>query len=175
IAASVSGIMAQRLVRKLCSCRTEAPITPEYTQRLLAAGIVEFENRMYLPAGCSLCDNSGYKGRIGIYEILLVDEQIRSAMRNGVRDEEIRNLARSGGMRLMQEDALDKVKQGMTTLEEVLRVVPFDSAVTVRCRNCGKALAPAFLFCPHCGAGTRQAGAAAPRPGLRPAVAKGVN
>jgi type IV pilus assembly protein PilB len=174
IAASVSGILGQRLVRKLCSCRTEAPITPEYTQRLLAAGIVDFENRMYLPAGCNICDNSGYKGRIGIYEILLLDEQIRSAMRNGVRDEEIRNLARSGGMRLMQEDALDKVKQGMTTLEEVLRVVPFDSAVTVRCRNCGKALAPAFLFCPHCGAGTRQAGAAAPRAGLRPA-AKGVN
>jgi type IV pilus assembly protein PilB len=121
-----------------------------------------------------MCDNSGYKGRVGIYEVLLLDEQIRSAMRNGVRDEEIRNLARCGGMRLMLEDALDQVKQGMSSVEEVLRVVPFDSAVTVRCRNCGKALAPAFLFCPHCGAGTRQAGAAAPRAGLRPA-AKGVN
>src|SRR5581483_3857645 len=149
IAASVSGIIAQRLVRKLCKCRTEAPITPDYASRLLAAGIVEFENKMYLPAGCSECDNSGYKGRIGIYEILLLDEQVRSAMRNGVRDEEIRNLARSGGM---------KVMQGVTTLEEVLRVVPFDSTVTVRCRNCGKALAPAFLFCPYCGAGTRQVG-----------------
>ncbi len=170
IAASVTGIIAQRLVRKLCKCRTEVPITPEYASRLLAAGIVEFENKMYLPAGCSECDNSGYKGRIGIYEILLLDEQVRSAMRNGVRDEEIRNLARSGGMKLMQEDALEKVKQGVTTLEEVLRVVPFDSTVTVRCRNCGKALAPAFLFCPYCGAGTRQVGSSAPRAGMKMAT-----
>lgn len=167
IAASVSGIMAQRLVRKLCACRTEAPITSEYASRLLAAGIVDFENKMYLPNGCNICDNSGYRGRVGIYEILLMDEQIRSAMRNGVRDEEVRNLARSGGMRLMQEDALDKVKQGVTTLEEVLRVVPFDTAVTIRCRNCGKALAPAFLFCPYCGAGTRHVGNGAPRAGMK--------
>src|SRR5581483_5073283 len=170
IAASVSGIIAQRLVRKLCKCRTEAPITPDYASRLLAAGIVEFENKMYLPAGCSECDNSGYKGRIGIYEILLLDEQVRSAMRNGVRDEEIRNRARSGGMKLMQEDALEKVKQGVTTLEEVLRGVPFDCTVTVRCRNCGKALAPAFLFCPYCGAGTRQVGSSAPRAGMKMAT-----
>jgi type IV pilus assembly protein PilB len=134
---------------------------------LLAAGIVDFENKMYLPNGCNICDNSGYRGRVGIYEILLMDEQIRSAMRNGVRDEEVRNLARSGGMRLMQEDALDKVKQGVTTLEEVLRVVPFDTAVTIRCRNCGKALAPAFLFCPYCGAGTRHVGNGAPRAGMK--------
>ena len=92
----------------------------------------------------------------------MLDEQIRSAVRSGARDEEIRNLARSGGMRLMQEDALEKVKEGITTMEEVLRVVPFDNALTVRCRACGRALAPAFLFCPYCGAGTRQT-AAAPR------------
>ena len=109
-----------------------------------------------MPVGCSDCDNSGYKGRVGIYELLTMDEQIRSAVRGGVRDEEVRNMARSGGMRLMQEDALEKVKNGITTLEEVLRVVPFDNAMGVRCRNCGKALAPSFLFCPYCGAGTRQ-------------------
>jgi bacterioferritin-associated ferredoxin len=85
----------------------------------------------------------------------MLDEQIRSAIRCGARDEEIRNLARSGGMRLMQEGALEKVKQGITTMEEVLRVVPFDNSVAVRCRNCGRALVPEFMFCPSCGAGTR--------------------
>ncbi len=159
ISASVTAVVAQRLVRKLCACRDMAPMTEDHASRLLAAGIVDFDSNAYVPVGCSECDNSGYKGRVGIYELLLLDEQIRSAIRSGARDEEIRNLARSGGMRQMQEDALEKVKQGITTMEEVLRVVPFDNAVTVRCRNCGRALAPAFLFCPYCGAGTRQVAA----------------
>jgi type II secretory ATPase GspE/PulE/Tfp pilus assembly ATPase PilB-like protein len=157
IASSVTQIIAQRLVRKLCvKCRTQDTISGEYAGRLLAAGIVDFENKMYIPVGCSECDGQGYKGRTGIYEVLNFDEQIRISVRNATRDEELRNLARSGGMRLMHEDALEKVRQGITTLEEVMRVVPFDHGASLRCRNCGKGLAPAFLFCPYCGAGTRQ-------------------
>ncbi|MGI9104534.1 MAG: ATPase, T2SS/T4P/T4SS family [Terriglobales bacterium] len=159
ISASVTAVVAQRLVRKLCVCRDIVPMPDDHAERLLAAGIIDFERTIAVPVGCSDCDNSGYKGRVGIYELLVLDEQIRSAIRSGARDEEIRNLARSGGMRLMQEDALEKVKDGVTTLDEVLRVVPFDNAVTVRCRNCGRALAPSFLFCPYCGAGTRQVAA----------------
>jgi type IV pilus assembly protein PilB len=162
ISASVSAVIAQRLVRKLCVCAEKVAMTDEHGARLLAGGIVDFESQVHIPAGCAKCDGSGYKGRVGIYELLLLDEQIRSAIRSGARDEEIRNLARSAGMRLMQEDALEKVKLGVTTMEEVLRVVPFDNALTVRCRACGHALAPAFLFCPYCGAGSRQS-AAAPR------------
>jgi len=162
IAASVTAVVAQRLVRKLCTCRTEVAMGNEHAERLLAAGIVDFERKMYVPAGCALCDNCGYKGRIGIYELLLLDEQIRAAVRSGMRDEDIKNMARSGGMRLMQEDALEKVKQGITTIEEVLRVVPFDNAIAVRCRACGRALAPAFLFCPYCGAGARQSASLSP-------------
>ncbi|HZQ90697.1 MAG TPA: ATPase, T2SS/T4P/T4SS family [Terriglobales bacterium] len=158
VGASVTGIIAQRLVRKLCKCRDEAPMNDEYASRLLAAGIVDFENRMYLPTGCPECDNSGYKGRVGIYELLVFDEQIRAVVRSNFKDEEVRNLARSGGMKLMQEDALDKVSHGITTLEEVMRTVPFEQGIVSRCRNCGKALAPAFLFCPYCGAGTRHVG-----------------
>ncbi len=155
LASSVTAVIAQRLVRKLCSCREQVDISPEYASRLLAAGIVDFESTMYSPVGCGLCDNLGFKGRVGIYELLIFDEQIRNALRTEFRDDEIRNLARSGGMKLMQEDALDKVKKGVTTLEEVLRVVPFEQAAIARCRNCGKGLAPTFLFCPYCGAGTR--------------------
>ncbi len=71
---------------------------------------------------------------------------------------EIRNLARYGGMRLMQEEALEKVKLGITTLEEALRVVPFDVNPGLRCRSCQRALAQEFLFCPFCGAGAGQPG-----------------
>jgi type IV pilus assembly protein PilB len=156
VASSVSAVVAQRLVRKLCVCRDESPMTQEHASRFLAAGIVDFGSVVYTPAGCTLCDNSGFKGRIGIYELLVLDEQMRAAVRSGMRDEEIRNMARSGGMRLMQEDAMEKVKLGMTTLDEVLRVVPFENVQVHRCRSCGKGLAPSFLFCPYCGAGTRQ-------------------
>jgi len=164
VSASVSAVVAQRLIRKLCDCRKEVPMSTEQASRLLAAGIVEFDNKMFVPAGCANCENSGYKGRVGVYELLVFDEQIRSAVRNNARDEEIRNLARSGGMKLMQEDALDKVRKGVTTVEEVLRSVPFDNATTIRCRTCGKSLAPAFLFCPYCGAGTRQVASSPARP-----------
>jgi rRNA maturation endonuclease Nob1 len=69
-------------------------------------------------------------------------------------------------MKMMQEDALQKVKLGITTIDEVLRVVPFEQQSAVsRCRGCGKALAPAFLFCPYCGAGTRQVASARPSSG----------
>ena len=156
ISASVTGVIAQRLVRKLCICRDMSPMTEDHASRLLAAGIVDFGSNAYIAVGCAECDNSGYKGRVGIYELLMLDEEIRTAIRSGARDEEIRNLARSSGMRLMQEDALEKVKLGITTIEEVLRGVPFDNAVSLRCRSCGRTLAPAFLFCPYCGAGTRQ-------------------
>jgi type II secretory ATPase GspE/PulE/Tfp pilus assembly ATPase PilB-like protein len=156
VASSLSAVVAQRLVRKLCSCRDESPMTQEHASRFLGAGIVDFGNVVYTPAGCALCDNSGFKGRVGIYELLVLDEQMRAAVRSGMRDEEIRNMARSGGMRLMQEDAMEKVKLGVTTLDEVLRVVPFENVQVHRCRSCGKGLAPSFLFCPYCGAGTRQ-------------------
>lgn len=156
VASSVTAVVAQRLVRKLCDCRDEAIMTNEHASRFLGAGIVDFGGKIFIPAGCARCDNSGFKGRIGIYEVLVLDEQMRAAVRSGMRDEEIRNLARSGGMRLMQEDAMEKVKLGLTTLDEVLRVVPFESNQTLRCRVCGKGLAPSFLFCPYCGAGTRQ-------------------
>ena len=172
IAASVTGVIAQRLVRKLCVCRNEVPMTNDYATRLLAAGIVEFESKMFIPVGCEICDGSGYKGRVGIYELLMLDEQIRASLRATFRDEEIRNLARSGGMRLMQEDALEKVQKGITTLEEVLRVVPFEGSQVTRCRVCGKPLAPAFLFCPYCGAGTRQV-ASSPRAAAPPSAKSG--
>jgi type II secretory ATPase GspE/PulE/Tfp pilus assembly ATPase PilB-like protein len=164
VASSVTTIVAQRLVRKLCKCKEQVAMNPEYAARLLAAGIVDFGDKMYMPVGCDLCDNSGYKGRVGIYEVLSMDDQVRSAIRGTSRDEEVRNLARSGGMRLMQEDAMEKVKIGITTLEEAMRVVPFEHESSMRCRTCGKGLAPSFLFCPYCGSGTRQVSAAGRRP-----------
>ena len=151
VASSITAIVAQRLVRKLCSCAVKAPASMEFVTRMKAADIRDVPPYMMMPQGCPACAQTGYKGRVGIYELLVFDDLIRAAVRAGVRDNEIRDLARANDMRMMQEDALEKVARGVTTLEEVLRVVPFDSIVDSTCRRCHKRLPPTFPFCPNCG------------------------
>ena len=154
IATSVTGIIAQRLVRRLCSCRDEVPAGPEWTSRLVQNGVQDPPRRQCIPTGCEVCDMTGYKGRVGIYEILVMNEPIRAAVRSGGRSDEIRALAQSNGMKLMQEYAIDRVRQGLTTLDEVQRVVPFEPIRTTYCSTCQYELSPAFLFCPYCGGKT---------------------
>jgi type IV pilus assembly protein PilB len=151
IAASMTGIIAQRLIRRLCTCRKSAPITPEFTAQLLLNGIASPPEVRYTSIGCDECDLSGYKGRIGIYETLVLDDSIRSAIRDGGRTDTIRALARTGGMRLMHEYALEHVLQGLTTLEEVQRVVPLEQVSVFNCASCLRELSPSFAFCPYCG------------------------
>ncbi len=172
IAASVSGIIAQRLVRKLCSCHDPVPITPQYSSQLLEAGAPELVRTQLIPVGCAECDYTGYKGRVGIYEMLVVDEAIRGALRTAGRAEEIRSLARSSGMRSMQEYALEYLRRGLTTLDEILRVVPMEDVATAACSGCSRELAPTFLFCPSCGARRPQTGSADPS-GLASPISEG--
>jgi len=151
IATSVTGIIAQRLVRRLCSCHAEAPASPDWVARLAQNGVADPPRTQHIPTGCDVCDMTGYKGRIGIYEILVMNDPIRSAIRSGGRSDQIRSLAQNNGMKLMQEYAIERVRQGLTTLDEVLRVIPFEPIRTVFCAACQHELSPAFLFCPHCG------------------------
>lgn len=151
IATSITAIVAQRLVRRLCACREKIATTPEYRSQLLRAGLAKPPATQHIATGCEACDLTGYKGRVGIYEMLTLDETIRSAVRSGRRNDEIRTLARNNGMRLMQECALERVCEGTTTLDEVLRVVPFEDTQTHHCHSCHHELSPAFLFCPYCG------------------------
>jgi type II secretory ATPase GspE/PulE/Tfp pilus assembly ATPase PilB-like protein len=151
IAASVTAILAQRLLRKLCVCHTEKQVTPEYAERLAAAGWMHPPDRIPWPGGCSLCDQTGYKGRVGIYELLFIDEAIRSILRGTYKPDLVRAAARANGMRRMQEDALDKLQAGVTTLEEIVRVVPMESQATSLCERCGHEMPPVFRFCPYCG------------------------
>jgi len=151
IATSVTGIIAQRLVRRLCSCHDSVPAGAAYTARLMQAGMQSPPSTQQVPVGCDACDLTGYKGRVGIYEMLQLDDAIRAAIRTGGRNDEIRTLARSNGMRLMQEYALERVREGLTTLDEVLRVVPFEKIHSKQCTLCRHELSPAFNFCPYCG------------------------
>jgi type IV pilus assembly protein PilB len=151
IASSVTGILAQRLLRKLCVCHSQKQITPEYAERLAAVGWIQPPDRVAWPKGCSICDHTGYKGRVGIYELLLIDDSIRSVLRGAYKPDLIRTAARAAGMRRMQEDALEKLQAGVTTLEEIIRVVPMEALASNGCERCGHELPPAYRFCPYCG------------------------
>ena len=131
VSSTVNLIIGQRLVRKICTaCR----ITEEHTkadwkwENQVSVGLMEkvFGDKqvwtMYKGKGCPVCHGSGYAGRLGIYEVLVVDEQIRQTLMKKANAEELEQVAIQNGMRLMIEDGLEKVKQGMTTIEELLRV-----------------------------------------------------
>ncbi len=152
LTSSVTAILAQRLVRKLCHCKRKERLPAHKGAELAAAGVTEPPEHLYLPAGCKECDQTGYRGRIGVYEMLVLDDVIKDAIASGSRDDQIRSLARSLGMKFMDQDALDKVTAGVTTLEEVMRVVPFEDVSSAsRCVECHKYLVAEFVFCPYCG------------------------
>jgi type IV pilus assembly protein PilB len=151
IASSVSGILAQRLIRKLCSCHSQKQITPEYAERLAEVGWIQPPDQVPWPKGCGICDDTGYKGRVGVYEFLQIDDSIRSILRGAYKPELVRTAARAAGMRRMQEDALEKLQAGTTTLEEIMRVIPVEALATSGCERCGHSLPPTYRFCPYCG------------------------
>jgi type IV pilus assembly protein PilB len=125
VASTLSAVIAQRLIRKLCDCRDEVAASPEYIRAIRETGIAEAPNRMFIPVGCPTCDNSGYKGRVGIYEMLLFEESVNNIVREGGSPAEVRKAARTNGMRSLQEDGLLKASMGLTSLDEVNRVVSF--------------------------------------------------
>jgi len=127
VASSVRAIIAQRLVRSICDrCKEEyEPSTKD--MRLLGTNADQMqEAKLYRGAGCSACSQTGYKGRIGIFEIFLINEEVQHLIFDQVPSSVLRVKARELGMRTLREDGLRKVIAGMTTLEEVFRVTVGD-------------------------------------------------
>jgi type IV pilus assembly protein PilB len=121
IASSTIGIMAQRLARKVCDrCRKPYAATPELLKSLGMAttGDVTF----YHGEGCPVCKNTGYKGRVGIYELLEINEAIRGLIVAKASSAAIKNAAAQTGFKTLRQEGLIRVASGVTTLEEVLRV-----------------------------------------------------
>ena len=128
VASSVRAIMAQRLVRRICE-KCKEPHAPQETElRLLGPAAKQLaEVQLFHGKGCPECNFTGYRGRMGIYEIFQIDDQVRNLIFGQVAAAELRTKARELGMRTLREDGLRKVVAGMTTLEEVLRVTMGDS------------------------------------------------
>ena len=122
VASAIDCVVAQRLARKLCQhCKERGIITAEI---LRANGIrSQFDMEAYEPTGCPRCNHTGYKGRIGLYEVMIVTEEIRKLTLARAAGPEIAEVAVRQGMRLMRDDGLEKVRHGMTSIQEVTRVV----------------------------------------------------
>jgi type IV pilus assembly protein PilB len=121
VASAIDCIVAQRLVRTLCAHCKKRVILPAETLREYGyhAG---FDVEAYEPVGCKHCNQSGYKGRTGIYEVMSVTSEIRSLTIERRSTDEIGEMATSQGMRRLKDDGLEKVKQGRTSIAEVARV-----------------------------------------------------
>jgi general secretion pathway protein E len=105
LSSSLLGVLAQRLVRKLCNaCKRQ-----------------DGEGRWH-PVGCDVCGMSGYKGRTGVYELMVVDEKVQQLIHGRASESELIGAARAHGLRTMREDGARLVTEGITSLEEVIRV-----------------------------------------------------
>ena len=122
VATSVHMVVAQRLVRRICTfCKEPSELAP---QALVTAGFSEHEARtikLFRGRGCERCSSTGYKGRVGLYEVMEIDEEMREAILTGASANELRMKAMERGMLTLRGSGLQKVREGMTTLEEVLR------------------------------------------------------
>ena len=128
VASAVMAIMAQRLIRRIClECRQEAEVSET---ELRAVGLTQQrleEATVYEAVGCPACNNSGYKGRQGVYELMEMSNDIREMAFQCKPTLELRAKARSEGMVTLQEDAIRKVLAGVTTIPEVLRITHRDA------------------------------------------------
>jgi type IV pilus assembly protein PilB len=121
IAASLNAVLAQRLVRKVCDkCREPYEISDHIRKYLSKAGVEP--QQLYHGTGCDSCRGSGYAGRVGIYEFLEVDEQFRDMINRDSSVSNMRRVFHKSGRRSLFDDGIYKVNQGLTTIEEVLRV-----------------------------------------------------
>lgn len=127
VASSINLILAQRLARRLCpECAVEEQVNPE---ALINVGISAAEAKQLIikqPRGCDKCANTGYKGRIALYEVMPMKEELREFVLNGASAVEIKREAIRLGMQTLRMSGLQRLKEGVTSIEEVLRVTAAD-------------------------------------------------
>jgi type IV pilus assembly protein PilB len=155
VSSAVVGIVAQRLIRNLClQCRVEDPSgksfpSPDGSSATLSS--LSASEGTFQEKGCAACHYSGFSGRCGIFEVLNLSAKLRELIAGGATEQEVRSVAAAFGMSTLEEDGLQKVKQGITTKEEVIRVVEMEEAFVHFCPQCRRALHLDYLICPHCG------------------------
>jgi len=129
VASSLVGILGQRLVRRVCpACTEPQALSDEVLERIGGASRLPAGAAWAVGRGCEKCGQAGLKGRLAVHEVLPVDDEVRALISSRASEQEIRVAARRAGMRTMLEDGIDKAAQGLTTIEELLSVLPAEMA-----------------------------------------------
>lgn len=122
LTATLEAVLAQRLVRRICKeCREQVSPSMELLGQLELSPEEVIDKKFYRGRGCATCNNTGYKGRTGLFEYLVMNDQLRSLINNGASNQQIRDFALQQGMSTLRDSGMDKVYNGVTTLEEVVR------------------------------------------------------
>jgi type IV pilus assembly protein PilB len=150
VASSVIGIMAQRLARVICThCKEEAEATE--SERVILDPSRHGDMTFYRGRGCKKCNETGYSGRTPIAEVLVMDSRIKEEVLSGGNERAIQHAAKRAGMHTMREDGMDKVREGITTLEEVMRLTFSAEEAAAKCPRCQSSIEREFEVCPLCG------------------------
>jgi len=169
VSASLLGVVSQRLVRRLCpDCRVDHHPSTEELGRFGLVASKENKITFYRPCivapgsegACPSCQGRGYSGRVGVYEILTMTESLASSVAKRASTQELRRLALEAGMKTLLGYGLELVRQGLTSLDEVERMLLTDSGLeserraralnTLTCKGCGAGLQDEWLECPYC-------------------------
>jgi general secretion pathway protein E/type IV pilus assembly protein PilB len=127
VASSVEAVMAQRLVRTICPhCKVEQKVEANYLRRISYPEAEIPTAKFWRGVGCEECRQLGYQGRLGIYELLIVNEALRPLIMNRAPASTLSQRALESGMRTLRMDGWNKVRNGITTIEEVLRVTQIE-------------------------------------------------
>ena len=172
VASNLLIVLAQRLVRTICPhCKIEYLPTTEELQQI---GLYHVDNSSFIcykGKGCAACEHTGYHGQIGVYELLVQNDALREAIAQRPAKQELKRIARSAGINTMLEDGLEKIQQGMTTIEEIARVCLIEpvepdelqeNTFHGTCQECLSRLEKAWKFCPFCGASSSEGPQASP-------------
>lgn len=123
-ASAIHCVQAQRLARRLCpECKEEYTVAVEVLKRVAFPLEGDESPVLYKPRGCHKCNNTGYKGRIGVYEVMLLSDSLKRLCVERASADDIRRLAVEEGMKTLRQDGFEKVRLGVTSLEEILRVI----------------------------------------------------
>jgi type II secretory ATPase GspE/PulE/Tfp pilus assembly ATPase PilB-like protein/RNA polymerase subunit RPABC4/transcription elongation factor Spt4 len=151
IASAIEGILAQRLVRRICKHCKQSEKPNSDLLELLKVSPNSINDTVSRGKGCDRCNNTGFKGRIGLFEIFIMNDDFRHFISSEYKEAKLVKMARTNGMTTLIEDGLEKVRLGETTLDEVVRVMGAQTKYERTCTKCMKLIDANFLYCPFCG------------------------
>ncbi|MBT5383283.1 MAG: Flp pilus assembly complex ATPase component TadA, partial [Phycisphaerae bacterium] len=121
VASVLEGLLAQRLGRRICDhCKTQVPMPDDIASRIRSEEVATFGGQVWVGQGCDKCNNSGYRGRVGFFELLRIQGNLRRAIADGAASADMAE-ALPESFRTMRQDGMDRAREGVTTVPEVLR------------------------------------------------------